>query len=516
MAKEKQIPELKREVLELTTFYEISQALNASLDLTKTLPDILDILHKRMGMEKGTISLLDLNTKELGITVAHGLDKEQIERGKYKLGEGITGKVVAAGEPIVVPNVDEEPLFLNRTQSRGDLKKKNFSFICVPIKLGKETIGALSVDRHFGEDLSIEEDLRLLSIISSTIAQAVKVHEVVEEEKEELAQEARELRSELKKKYRPENVVGESKKMKDVYSSINLVSQSKATVLLRGESGTGKELIAKAVHYASSRASKPFIRVSCAALPETLLESELFGHEKGSFTGALNQKKGRFELAGGGTLFLDEIGDISPIIQIKLLRVLQEKEFERVGGNDTIKVDVRIITATNKDLEKEVREGKFREDLYYRLNVVPVFLPPLRERKDDIPLLANTFLKKSCEENEKSVKEMDDSAWDHIINYSWPGNVRELENAIERAVVLCQGNNLTSEHFPYELQDKIRDVSVLDAIDEQGNLQDNVIELEKRMIKSALKSTGGNKRKAAKQLGVTERILSYKLSKIQE
>lgn len=506
---------LKRELQELSTLYEISQALNSSLNLEITLQAILDILHKRMGMERGTVSLLDSATDEIMISVATGLDKKQIERGRYKVGEGITGKVVQAGEPIVVPNVGEEPLFLNRTKSRGDVTRKNISFICVPIKLDKRTIGALSVDRLYGGNISFKEDIRLLTIISSMVAQAVKIHEMVEAEKEELVQETRALRSELKKKYRPENVIGESKRMFEVFSSIDLISQSKATVLLRGESGTGKELIAKAIHYASPRSEKPFIKLSCAALPETLLESELFGYEKGAFTGAAAMKKGRFELAHGGTLFLDEIGDISLMIQVKLLRALQEKEFERLGGTETIHVDVRIITATNKDLEKEVREARFREDLYYRLNVVPIFLPSLRERKEDVPLLTNHFLKKFCTENNKNIQEIDGSAWDHILNYPWPGNVRELENAVERAVILCTGKVLKREHFPFDLKDRIRNVDMAGDKEASGSLKDVVSSVEKRMIESAMKQTGGNKRKAAKLLGITERILGYKLSKLR-
>ncbi|MBI4399035.1 MAG: nif-specific transcriptional activator NifA [Candidatus Omnitrophica bacterium] len=505
---------LKREILELSTLYEISQALNASLNLKITLQSILDILHKRMGMERGTVSLLDNPSQEIVICAATGLDRKQIERGRYKIGEGITGKVVQAGEPIVVPNVGEEPLFLNKTKAR-DLTRRQISFICVPIKLDRRTIGALSVDRLFGGNISFQEDVRLLTILSSMAAQAVKIHEMVEEEKQELVAETRALRSELKKKYRPENVIGESKRMLEVYSAIDLISQSKATVLLRGESGTGKELIAKAIHYASPRGEKPFVKLSCAALPETLLESELFGYEKGAFTGALTLKKGRFELANGGTLFLDEIGDISPVIQVKLLRVLQEKEFERLGSTETLQVDVRIIAATHKDLEKEVREGCFREDLYYRLNVVPIFLPSLRERKEDIPLLVNRFLKKFASENNRNIQEVADAAWDHILNYPWPGNVRELENAIERAVIISTGKILKREHFPFDLQDKIRKVEVDGAPGGLmgGNLQEAVSGLENKMIESAMKQTGNNKRKAAKILGITERILGYKLSK---
>jgi Nif-specific regulatory protein len=513
---------LKRKLQELATLYEISSAISSSLDLEKVTHRVLEILHQKMGMERGTLTLLDDKTKELNIGVARGLEKEEIERGRYRLGEGITGKVVAAGEPMVVPNVGTEPLFLNRTRARGDIKRGNISFICVPIKLDQKTIGALSVDRLFQENISFEEDVRLLTIISSMVAQAVRIHQMVEKEKEQLENENILLKRELKKKFRPTNIIGESKRMSDVYASIELVGQTRATVMLRGESGTGKELVAHAIHYNSDRAEGPFIKVSCAALPETLLESELFGYEKGAFTGAAATKMGRFELANGGTLFLDEIGDISSSTQVKLLRVLQEKEFERVGGTETIHVDIRLITATNKDLEKEVRGGKFREDLYYRLNVVPVFLPSLRERKEDVPLLVNHFLKIANQENGKNVKYISKEAMDYLMNYSWPGNVREMENAIERGVILCQGDTLTPNLFPIPGDKSIpvltafrppESYSALGGPSQEpaSSMTEAVENLEKKMIQRALEETKGNQRKAAKVLSVTERMLGYKM-----
>ena len=506
---------LKRELAELATLYEISKAIHSSLDLEKVTREVLDVLHKRMGMERGTLTLLDSRTGELIIEVAEGLGKAEIERGRYRVGEGITGKVVEAGEPIVVPNVGNEPLFLNRTKSRGDIKRSNISFICVPIKLDKKTIGALSVDRLFQENISFEEDIRLLSIIASIVAQAVHIHQIHEKEKEKLTNENLLLKRELKKKFHPANMIGESKRMTEVYEAIGQVSQSRATVMLRGESGTGKERVAHAIHYNSNRADAPFIKISCAALPETLLESELFGYEKGAFTGAMMNKMGRFELAHSGTLFLDEIGDISPGTQVKLLRVLQEKEFERVGGTHTIRVDIRLIAATNKDLEAEVRAGKFREDLYYRLNVIPIFLPPLRERKEDIPALANHFLLKANHENLKDVHFFSDDAMDYLIHYDWPGNVRELENAIERAVVLCKSDTLTPELFPIPGIKKhaLESPRVSGALSDGAHLSmtGTVAEIEKKMIRDALASAGGNKRKTAQMLGITERILGYKI-----
>ncbi len=351
-----------------------------------------------MGMERGTITLIDAPGNAVNIKATHGLDLEAEKRGSYKVGEGITGRVVKAGEPIVVPNVGKEPLFLNRTKSRNNIKKSNTSFICVPIKVGSRAVGTLSADRLFQEEnISLDEDVRLLTTISSFIAQSVKLVQLVETEKEKLRDENRRLQTELKERFQPKNMVGKSSRMQEVFKQIKLVADSNVTVIIRGESGTGKEQIARAIHFASPRADKPFIKVACAALPESLLESELFGYEKGAFTGAQNSKPGRFELADGGTLLLDEIGDISPVTQVKLLRVIQEREFERVGGIETIKVNIRLLVATHRNLEEAVRQGKFREDLYYRLNVLPLFAPSLRDRREDIPLLAEYFLEKFFE-----------------------------------------------------------------------------------------------------------------------
>lgn len=529
--KQQDLSGLKREITELSALYEISKALNSSVDLEKVMREVLQILHDKMGMERGTLSLLDTRTGELIIEVAHGLEKQEIQRGRYRIGEGITGKVVEAGEPIVVPNVGNEPLFLNRTGARGDIKRSNISFICVPIKLEQKTIGAFSVDRLFQENISFEEDIRILSIIGSMVAQAVHIHQMYEKEKEKLTTENIRLKRELKKKFHPTNMIGESKRMTDVYEAIEQVSQSRATVMIRGESGTGKERVAHAIHYNSDRADAPFIKISCAALPENLLESELFGYERGAFTGATTTKVGRFEMANGGTLFLDEIGDITPSTQVKLLRVLQEREFERLGGTHTIKVDVRLITATNKDLEVEVQAGRFREDLYYRLNVIPIFLPPLRDRKEDIPALANHFLQKANHENRKGVNYFSNEAMEYLLNYSWPGNVRELENAIERAVVLCKTDTLAPELFPIPgIKKKIETfvpesssaslpvsnsgVSSMPPSQDPNlgtSLTDQVAFLEKQMIQQALEKTKGNQRKAAEVLGITQRMLGYKI-----
>ncbi|MES0363871.1 MAG: sigma 54-interacting transcriptional regulator, partial [Desulfobacteria bacterium] len=406
-----------KKVHEGTLLYAISKALNVSLDLKRSLYQVLEILSKSTDMVRGTITILNPLRDEISIEVAHGLSKAAMERGKYKLGEGITGRVIQTGKALVVPKISEEPLFLNRTATRGAFHDQELSFICVPVKKGNQVIGALSVDRPFDKSYSLKEGERLLSIIAAMVAQHVINLETIQLEKEQLREENRRLRQELSNKYRITNIVGNSNKMRDVFQMISQVSKSNATVLIRGESGTGKELVANAIHYNSLRSQSPFVKVNCVALPSNLIESELFGHEKGAFTGAIKQKRGKFELANKGTIFLDEIGSISVDVQVKLLRVLQEKELERVGGYETIKTDVRVMAATNKNLEQAVEEGTFRGDLYYRLNVFPIYMPPLRERKTDILLLADHFLEKYAKENRKDIRRFSTPAIDMLVQY---------------------------------------------------------------------------------------------------
>jgi Nif-specific regulatory protein len=493
---------------ELKLLYDISRTLNESLDLKTTLYNVLDILSTSMGMIRGTITILNPLRNEISIEVAHGLSRGAIERGKYKVGEGITGKVIETGHALVVPKISAEPLFLNRTATRKSEADKEISFICVPVKKGTHVVGALSVDRPYDESYSLEDGERLLSIIAAMIAQHVINLETIYLEQEQLRQENQRLREELSKKYRITNIVGNSNKMKEVFQMISQVSRSNATVLIRGESGTGKELVASAIHYGSARAKNPFVKVNCAALPTNLIESEMFGHEKGSFTGAIRQKVGKFEVANKGTIFLDEIGAISLEVQVKLLRVIQEKEFERVGGTHVIKSDVRIIAATNKNLEEAVEKGEFRDDLYYRLNVFPIYMPPLRERKTDILLLADYFLEKYAAENQKDIRSFSKTTIDMLMQYHWPGNVRELENCIERAVLLCEENVIQSYHLPPSIQtvkeqDRSPGSSLLDAVEN----------LERERMIDTLKSTRGNMAKASKLLGVTERKFAYRAKK---
>jgi Nif-specific regulatory protein len=496
------------QVAELTLLFEISQILDRSMDLREVVGPVLEAMSLHLGMVRGTLTLLDRQTGEISIDVAHGLSESQKERGRYRLGEGITGKVVATGRPAVVARVSEEPRFLNRTGARNGLHKKDVAFICAPITIGHEVIGALSADHIFPEELSLDEGVRVLSIIASMISRAVQLRQSVQEERRRLVEENQRLQDELQQKFNPANIIGNSKRMRDVYDQIAHVRRSSTTVLIHGESGTGKELVAHAIHYNSARAGKPFIRVNCAALPETLVESELFGHEKGAFTGAIAERQGRFEAANGGTIFLDEVGDLSAGTQVKLLRVLQEREFERVGGSAPIKIDVRVVAATNRPLEKMITEGTFRQDLYYRLNVFPITLPPLRERKADILLLSDFFVEKYSKANHKSVKRISTSAIDLLMGYHWPGNVRELENCIERAVLVSSDNVIQGSHFPATLQS-----AEASGAAGAGPLQATLDNVERELIIEALRSTRGNMAKASRVLGMTERLMGIRVRK---
>jgi Nif-specific regulatory protein len=491
---------------EITLLYQITQILNQTSDLQKSLYTILDLLAKNMNMLRGAITLLNPLSDEITIRVAHGISESARQRGVYRLGEGVTGQVIQTGMAVAISKISQDRRFLNRTASRKP--DKEFSFICVPIKKEKQVIGALSVDRLYNPDYSLERGEKILSVVAAMIATQVIHLERIEIEKERLQAENERLQAELGKKYRIQNIIGNSNKMREVYQMISQVAASNATVLIRGESGTGKELVATSIHFNSRRAKNPFIKINCAAIPANLIESELFGHEKGAFTGALHQKQGKFELADKGTIFLDEIGSIDPDVQTKLLRVLQEREFDRVGGNRTLKVDVRIIAATNRNLEQAVMDGHFRSDLYYRINVFPIYLPPLRERKTDILTLADYFLEKYARENSKKIVRFSTPAIDMMMGYHWPGNVRELENCIERAVLLCDDQVIHGYHLPATLQTG-KDSNTLPS----RSLESAVEHLEREMIIDALKHTRGNVSHAAKTLNTTVRILSYKAGK---
>jgi Nif-specific regulatory protein len=487
----------------LSTLLEISQALSGTLNLKAAMQRVLGTLIRHHSVVRGMVTLL--RDGELHAEAVEGFE-DRARNTQFKLGEGITGKVVESGKPIVVPRVSKEPAFLNLASRRPDHLKQELSFICVPIVLNRQPVGALGVDLRFKPERDYDSSVKFLGVVSSMIAQALNVQRMVEEERRRLLDENTHLRQELRERYDFSNIIGTSGPTRQMYEQVAQVAQTNTTVLIRGESGTGKELIAHAIHYNSLRAKKPFIKVSCAALPDTLIESELFGYEKGAFTGAAQRKKGRFEMAEGGTLFLDEIGDVNLGTQVKLLRVLQEREFERVGGTETVKVNVRLIAATNKDMEKAIAEGTFREDLYYRLNVFTIFVPPLRERKADLLLLADHFLDKFSREHNKVIKRISTPAIDMLTAYHWPGNVRELENALERAVLVCDGAVVHGHHLPPSLQTADSSGTVT-----RVSLKDAVAAYERDLILDALKTTRGNRAKAARLLDTTERILNYKV-----
>jgi len=493
------------DIKNLTTLLEMSQPLSSSLNLKHSLHRVLEILEKRHGVLRSIITLLGPDS-ELHIEASNGIPAEG-QRAQYGIGEGITGRVVESGKSIVVPQVSREPMLLNRAVKRQNLKEEE-SYICVPIVAGRKVIGALGVDLRFKKDRDYDRSVKFLRVVASMIGQAVRVEHLVQAETHRLVEENTHLREELRERYDFSHMIGSSGGMRQVYEQIAQVTGTNTTVLIRGESGTGKELVAHASHSNSPREKKPFVKVSCAALPDTLTESELFGYEKGAFTGAQNRKPGRFEMAEGGSLFLDEVGDLNLTTQIKLLRVIQAREFERLGSTQTLKTNVRLIAATNKDLEKAIEDGEFREDLFYRLNVYTIFIPPLRERKPDVMALADYFLEKYTKEHNKTIKRISTPAIDMLMSYHWPGNVRELENAIERAVLICDGNVIHGHHLPPTLQ-----TAEASGTGMKVSLADAMASFEKDLILDVLKSTRGNRSKAARLLRTTERILNYKVKR---
>jgi Nif-specific regulatory protein len=495
-----------RETRRLATLLEMSQALSGTLNLKASLHRVLEILGKRHGAVRSIVTLL-ADEGDLYIEAAEGLD-EPAPTIRYRVGEGITGRVVESSKPIVVPRVSREPDFLHRASRRSELSREELSFVCVPILINRKAVGALGVDLRFKAERDFDSSVKFMGVVASMIAQALKIQRAVEDERRRLLAENTHLRQELRERYDFSNIIGTSGPVREMYEQIAQVAKTNTTVLIRGESGTGKELIAHAIHYNSLRAKKPFVKVSCAALPDSLIESELFGYEKGAFTGAQQRKKGRFELAEGGTLFLDEIGDVNLGTQVKLLRVLQEREFERLGATETVKINVRLIAATNQDMEKLLAEGKFREDLYYRLNVFTIFVPPLRDRKADMLLLADYFVEKFSREHGKIIKRISTPAIDMLMAYHWPGNVRELENALERSVLVCDGQVIHGHHLPPSLQTAESSGTVT-----RVSMTDAVSAYEKDLIQDALKTTRGNRAKAARLLATTERVFNYKVRK---
>ena len=488
----------------LAMLVEVSQALTGTLNLQAGLYGVLEVLERRCAALRGAITLLEEGSGMLVVEAALGYPRPS-GRVRYRIGEGVTGMVAESGTPAIVPRVSREPRFLHRAAERTQ-RRDDVTFLCVPITLDGGTVGTLAIEQRYLPGRDGDRTVSALRITAAMVAQALRIQRLVDAERRRLLEENTQLRQELRQHYDFTHLIGNSGPMRRVFEEVSQVVGTTATVLIRGESGTGKELIAHALHQHSPRAGKPFVRVNCAALPETLVESELFGYERGAFTGAQARRKGRFELADGGTLFLDEIGELSPSTQAKLLRVVQEREFERLGGSSTIAVDVRLITATNKDLEQAQVDGTFREDLYYRLNVFTIWVPPLRERKSDILLLADHFVEKYARLHGRSIKRISTPAIDMLVSYHWPGNVRELENTIERAVLVADGDVIHGHHLSPTLQTAEASGTVV-----SGSLGEAVAAFEGNLIQDALKTTRGNRARAARLLSTTERIINYKI-----
>lgn len=502
---------IRNETNELRLLFEVCQEMEASGDLDRQMDAVLRHMAQHTAMLWGGVTLDGYGEKPGSAPPRHWLsaspDGEETEHPVTAHRETAGKLAVESALPVAVALSSFAPVILHRGNLRT-LYKEDVVLFAVPLAYGEQVMGAIFADRLFADSVSAEEDVRLLQVIASLIAQALNVRRDLEARHSAVVEENRRLQAMLHDQFRPQGMVGNSAALRAVFTELTQVADSNTTVLIRGESGTGKELAAGAIHANSSRAGKPFVRLNCAALPEGLVESELFGHERGAFTGATGARKGRFEMAHGGTLFLDEVGDLTALTQAKLLRVLQEREFERVGGAQTIRVDVRLIAATNRDLEQMVAEGRFRQDLYYRLSVFPIMLPPLRNRREDIMPLATHFAEKYGKENNREIRRISPEATNLLTAYAWPGNIRELENVMERAVLLCGGGVIESGHLPPALQG--RDFADMDR---HGSLDAALSALELRLITDALRDAEGNMVRAARQLGITERIMGLRMKK---
>ena len=481
---------------------EVIRIVSGSPSLRSALPRLMEALEAHAGAVRAIVALLEEDSKSLYIEAGQGLSTAGL-RARYDLGEGIIGKVVESGKPVIIPQISREPMFLNRAGRRNEEDRQKLTFLCVPIHVDLGVVGALGVDVVLQPLRHYEVTLRSVEVVAQMIGVVLKA------ERSERKRSANLPGVQVASGFDFSNIVGNSSAIRQVYGQITQVARTNTTVLLRGDSGTGKELIARSIHDNSLRGDKKFVKVSCAALPENLIESELFGYKRGAFTGADKTKPGRFELADGGTIFLDEIGEIGLSTQVKLLRVLQEREFEPLGSTETIKVDVRLIAATNRDLESAISEKEFRPDLYYRLNVFAIFLPPLSDRKPDILLLADFFLERYSARHRKSVRRISTPAIDMLMAYHWPGNIRELENAIERAVIVCDNSVIHSYHLPPTLQTAEASGTMMGL-----SLKEAAENYERELIQDALKTTRGNRARAAHLLQTTERIIGYKVRKL--
>jgi Nif-specific regulatory protein len=536
---------------ELLVVQQAARIISRGDDPADAIERILGLVSQLLGLNRGRVLLVDPRTDALSIRYAYGLTREERARGRYEVGEGVTGRVFQSGQVAVVQDIDDEPSYLTRAVDRAVLPGEPVAFIALPILQGEQTIGVLAVHRLRKRERPFQRDVALLQVVATLIAQILRLNDLVAERTAQLLSENRLLQNRLESRGASYGIIGRSPALHQAIQQTLQVASTRTTVLLLGESGTGKERFARMQHVASKRADGPFVSINCAAIPANLIESELFGHEKGAFTGAQGTKKGRVELASGGTLFLDEIGDLDLELQAKLLRVLEYKVIQRVGGARDIPVDVRIVAATHQNLQEAVNQGRFRLDLFYRLNVFPIRLPPLRARAGDVPILAHHFLNAANQEYGRNVS-FGAGALEALDRFSWPGNIRQLENLAKRAVLMST-DGVISRRLVEDILAEERGIHHPDgdagyggSPADHGPRADHlapppdyalhprsgydpgydqaafaglrpyarVREAEQSRIEEALRRCQGNKTRAALSLGLTPRQLRYRIQKL--
>ncbi|MDK2778573.1 MAG: sigma 54-interacting transcriptional regulator [Pseudomonadota bacterium] len=526
---------------DLMVVHEAAKLIGHAATPEIAIGSLLRLMSQMLGLNRGRVLLPSASGNDLHIRYSYGLTDDERERGAYALGEGVTGKVMKTGQVAVIQNIDEDPMYLYRAVDRSTLPQEIVAYIAVPILDGETPVGVLATHRLRKRRRPLDADLIVMRIMATFIAQMLKIGTLIEDRTARLRAENRELKDALNKRQRSHGILGESPALRQALQQALQVADTPVTVLLSGESGTGKEKFSHMMHLNSSRKNQPFLAINCAAIPEQLLESELFGHERGAFTGATAMKKGKIELASGGTLFLDEIGDLNLELQSKLLRVLESQMIQRVGGIKDVAVDVRIIAATHKNLQQAVNEGRFRLDLFYRLNVFPLNLPPLRERAGDVALLARHFLLSANQEYNRNAV-LSQGVMERLQSFSWPGNIRQLENVIKRAILMSQDGLIECADMEAILQQESHIGSHIEAgrsavpdtpaimppaadatafAGQQNPAGFNtprpyswVREDEAETLLEALRLAGGNKTRAGLSLGLTPRQFRYRLQKL--
>ncbi|RPJ09467.1 MAG: GAF domain-containing protein [Spirochaetaceae bacterium] len=513
------IEELNNKIKRQNLLVKVATILEEQNNLEKMFASIMDTISTTFNIKRGMLVLLD-EDDQLKVTASHNLSQEAVERGVYQVGEGIIGRVYKSGQAIFIKNIAESKEFLNRMKIRRSHTERN-SFFAVPIRYENKTVGVFSLEKEYHSESDYDNTSELMVLVAAIISNRIYNHVIAAREKTRLVKENLELKEKLTEKEPDSLFIGKNRRIAEILHLADQIADTDVTVLITGETGTGKEVLAQYIHRQSIRSQNPFVSINCAAIPENLLESELFGFKKGSFTGAISDKKGKFQLADQGTIFLDEIGDLDFSLQAKILRVLQEKQIEPIGSEKSIKIDVRVIAATNKNLKNLVSEKKFREDLYYRLNVIRIELPELKDRQDDIPLFIEHFISQYRARYKKNISGTTPRFNQILYNHNWPGNIRELQNVIERAILLSKNSILDEALLPEELVKQIGlqpeetlKESVIQEISRlaPGGIYDSIMErVEKYLIEHALILHNNKKTEAADYLGLHRNSLYQKL-----